>query len=319
MRSTQAPCHCPHCPRDDCRFGHCAHAAAPFETQGTLWADAPVPNDSTLFSMSQPSESAAAQDSSVLQELLDTNEFLNKIGQQSPWASYLRQHPSALGRLIEPVRKEAFVSVIGPQVISVGLTAHNSSTATVLDNAVIKAFLGEMATLRQTRDQQQIAYDQQSLQTATSGLNAAEQQMNAYLADHPQDVVGTTNDPTATQLSGNLATAEQLYDSAFSDYNSSELGLSHLLDSSQLHVIDSPNSPAAQGRKKKIAEGGVGGLLAGAAISMLLLTWVVWRDSSKSGTKDHGESLGLWMAMPSALSGYAATSNRPQRSIQCES
>lgn len=269
-----------------------------FTTQGTLWADAPVPNGSTVFSFTQPSESAAAQEASVLEELLDTNEFLVRIGQQSPWASYLRQHPSALGRLIGPVRKEASVAAIGPQVISVGLTSSNGSTAMALDKAIMTAFLGEIGTLQRTRDEQEISYDRQSLQTAASALSTAEQQLSAYLSNHPQDVVGATIDPTATQLNGNVATAEQLYDSAFSDYNTSELGISHPSDSSQLHVIDTPSTPVAQGRKKKIALSAVGGLLAGVVISMLLLAWMVWRDTS---TTARG-SRGLLTVTPSSLS-----------------
>ena len=284
-----------------------------FATEGALWADAPVPNDSTVFSLTQPSVSAAAQEASVLQELLDTNEFLVKIGQKSPWASYLRQHPTALGRLIGPVRKEVSVSAIGPQVISVGLTASNGATAMALDTAIMSAFLGQIGALERTRDEQEIAYDKQSLQTATSALSAAQQQLSAYLVDHPQDVVDAANDPTATQLTGNVTTAEQLYDSAFSDYNSSELGLSHPSDSSQLHVIDPPSAPVAQGRKKKIVLAGIGGLVAGAVISLLVLTWLVWRNTAKDMSRGVGGSLGLFtvsaslsdMPPPLVLNGHA--------------
>ena len=55
-----------------------------------------------------------------------------------------------------------------------------------------------------------------------------------------------------TQLSGNVATAEQVYGSAVANYNSSRAGLSSAKDSSQLHVIDQPAVAFAQGHKKAI-------------------------------------------------------------------
>jgi uncharacterized protein involved in exopolysaccharide biosynthesis len=260
--------------------------------QGTLWADTPVPDGSTVLSQSPPSQSPAAQQASILSELLGTDHFLADIGQRSPWAAYLRQHPSALSSVFASLRKQTTVSVLGPQVISVAYQSKDKATTAPMAKAIINAFVAELMSLQRTRDQQQIAYDKQTLQTALASLNSQQQQLSQYLAAHPQQA-GATVDPTVTQLSGNVATAEQLYGSAVSNYNSAELSLSSAKDSSQLHVIDQPGAAFAQAHKKTIIYAGVGGLFAGGVISMLLLSYLVSRDTAPWDAEDVENELGL--------------------------
>jgi capsular polysaccharide biosynthesis protein len=156
----------------------------------------------------------------------------------------------------------------------------------------MNTFVAQLLSLQQTRDQQQINYDKQALQTSSSALNAAQQQLSAYLFAHPQ-AAGATVDPTVTQLSGNVATAQGAYGTAVGNLNASEQGLSSADASSQLHVIDQPTAAAAQGRKKKIVYGGIGGLFAGGVISILLLSWLVSKDTSPWDAEDLEDELGL--------------------------
>jgi uncharacterized protein involved in exopolysaccharide biosynthesis len=279
--------------------------------QGTLWADAPVPDNSTVFSFSQqPGGSAAAQGASLLQELLHTNSFLVTIGQHSPWATYLREHPGSVPTVLGSVPKDASVTVVGPQVMSVGFMSNDAATSTVLDKAIMDAFVGEVVALQQVRDKQQIAYDKQSLQKAGQALSAAQQQLASHLAAHPQ-APGTTVDPTVTQLSGTVATAEQAYGSAVSDANGAQLSLSHASDSGELHVLDPPGPAAAQARKKKIVYAAVGGLFAGAVISVLLLSWLVSNDTSLRDAEDVEEALGL--SVVASIEQDRSSGRRPTR------
>ena len=263
-----------------------------YQAAGSLWADAPVPDNSTLFSQAPPNPSPAAQAASVLNELLTTHQFLTAVGPRSPWAAYLRQHPAAIGTVFASLQKDTNVSVLGPQVISVSYQSSDPATSAPMVRAIMNAFVAQLVSLQRTRDQQQITYDKQNLQTAASSLSSAQAELSRYLVAHPQ-LPGATIDPTVTQLSGNVADAEQLYGSAVSNLNTSELGLSSAADSSQLHVINQPSAISVQGRKKKIVESGIGGLFAGGVISILLLSWLVSRDTSPWNAEDLEDELGL--------------------------
>jgi len=260
--------------------------------QGTLWADAPVPDSSSVVSQSPPSPSPAAQQASVLSELMATDQFLANVGQRSPWAAYLRRHPGAVDSVFASLQKDTAVSVLGPQVISVVYQSSDPTTTAPMVRAIMNAFVAELVSLQRTRDEQQITYDKQNLQTTSSALSSAQVQLSTYLAAHPQQP-GATLDPTVTQLSGNVASAEQLYGTAVADYNSSELALSSVNDSSQLHVIDQPAVARLQSDKRKIAYGGIGGLFAGLVISLLLLSWLVANDNSPRDAEDVEDELGL--------------------------
>jgi uncharacterized protein involved in exopolysaccharide biosynthesis len=263
-----------------------------YQAQGTLWADAPVPDSSTVLSQSPPSPSPAAQQASVLSELLSTDHFLTEIGQRSPWAAYLHRHPTAVDTVFASLHKDTTVSVLGPQVISVAYQSSDAATTAPMARAIMNAFVAELVSLQRTRDQQQITYDKQNLQTASTALSSAQGQLSQYLAAHPQ-APGATVDPTVTQLSGNVATAEQSYGSAVASYNSSQLGLSSANDTSQLHVIDQPAVAYVQGHKKAIVYAGVGGLFAGGVISILLLSLLVSNDTSPWDAEDVENELGL--------------------------
>jgi hypothetical protein len=263
-----------------------------YTAQGTLWADSPLPNGSTVFSTSPPAQSPASQAVSVLSELLATDQFLQELAPRSPWAAYLRQHPGQTDTVFASLQKDTTVSALGPQVMGVTYQSSDEATTVPMARAIINTYVAQLDSLQRTRDQQQITYDKQTVQTALSALNSAQKQLSLYLLSHPQ-APGATVDPTVTQLSGNVATAQQAYGSAVGDLNTSQQGLSSASDSSQLHVIDQPATVITQGRKKKIAYGGIGGLFAGLVISILLLSWLVSKETAPWDADDVEDDLGL--------------------------
>jgi uncharacterized protein involved in exopolysaccharide biosynthesis len=263
-----------------------------YTAQGTLWADAPVPDGTTVFSTSPPTQSPASQGASVLSELLATDQFLKALAPHTPWAAYLRQHPGQLDNVFSSLQKNTTVSVVGPQVIGVSYQSSDPTTAAPMARAIMNTYVAQLLALQQTRDQQQITYDKQAVQTAASALSSAQKQLTAYLAAHPQPA-GATVDPTVTQLSGNVATAQGAYGAAVGNLNNSQQGLSSSSDSSQLHVIDQPAAASVAGRKKKIMYGGIGGLFAGGLISILLLSWLVSKETAPWDAEDVEDELGL--------------------------
>ena len=221
-----------------------------------------------------------------------TNQFLTKLGPHTPWAADLRRHPGAVDTVFASLQKDTTVSVLGPQLMGVTYQSTDPATAILMARAISNAFVAQLTSLQRERDQQQISYDKENLQTALNTLTSQQKQLSQYLSAHPQPA-GATVDPTVTQLSGNVATAQAEYGSAVAAYNSSKLGLSSASDSGQLHVIDQPAVAYAQGRKKKIVYGGMGGLFVGGVISILLLSWLVSKDTSPWDAEDLEDELGL--------------------------
>jgi uncharacterized protein involved in exopolysaccharide biosynthesis len=264
-----------------------------YQAMGTLWADAPIPGNSTVYSQQQPNPTPSAQEAAVLSELLPTEQFLTQIGKRSPWAAYLARNPGAVDTVFASLGKNTTVSTLGPQVIQVAYQSSNQATTAPVAKAIVNAFAAELVSLQQQRDQQQITYDKATLQTTLSALNSAQKQLSEYMAAHPGAVGATTVDPTVTQLSGDVASAQTAYGTAVANLDSSQQSLSSAADSSQLHVIDEPTGTFAQGRKKKIVYGGIGGLFAGGVISILLLSWLVSRDTSPWDAEDLEDELGL--------------------------
>ena len=261
-----------------------------YHAQATLWADAPVPDSSTVLATNPPSQSPASQAASVLSELLATNQFLTELGPHSPWAAYLRRHPGAVDTVFASLLKDTTVSVLGPQVIGVTYQSSDQATTAPMARAISNAFVAKLVALQQARDQQQITYDKQNEETALNALTGQQKLLDQYVAAHPQ---AAATDPTELQLSGNVATAEQAYGSAVASYNSTELDLSSATDTSALHVIDQPAVTYAAGRKKKIAYGGIGGMFAGGVISLLLLSWLVSKETAPWDAGDLEDDLGL--------------------------
>jgi uncharacterized protein involved in exopolysaccharide biosynthesis len=263
-----------------------------YTAQGSLWADAPVPDGTTVFSQNPPAQSPASQGASFFSELLVTDQFFKALAPHTPWAAYLRHHPGDLDNAFASLQKDTTVSVLGPQVIGVTYQSSDSATTAPMARAIMNTFVAQLVSEQRQRDQQQISYDNQSVQTTLSALSSAQKQLSEYLVTHPQ-APGATVDPTVTQLSGNVATAQQAYGAAVGNLNASQQGLASATDSSQLHVIDQPGVVTAQGRKKKIIYGGIGGLFAGAVISILLLSWLVSRETAPWDAEDLEDELGL--------------------------
>jgi uncharacterized protein involved in exopolysaccharide biosynthesis len=245
---------------------------------GTLWADSPLPSDSSI--VSGGTSNPAAAEASVLTELLYTRDFLGKIAARIGVGD-----SSKIGKGIS-------VSVPGPQVIGVSVKGKNPARLAKVDKAVEDEFIAEMVGTRTQRAQALAAYYQQQVNSAGKSLNDAKAQFSQYLAAHPS-ATSAPGDPL-TQLANNVALAQDQYNAAVDSYSKAGLDLSHISDTVQLSVIDQPILPTVpQSRKKRIVLGGLGGLLAGAVISFLTMLVLVGTDRSARRETEIEDALGL--------------------------
>jgi capsular polysaccharide biosynthesis protein len=274
-------------------------APAKYMAQGTLWADAPIPNESTIVSATNPTPSVTQ--AGVLAELLHTHDFLVKVGKRSPWATYLASQPPAVAdRVVDGLSRSVVITEPGSQVINVAVKSNTADSAAGLAKAVMNEFVDEVVATRQARGKSLTDYYKQRVDVAAKSLSDAQGQIGQYLRGRPATgvtgtaAVGTAEDATATQLAGTIALAQQQLVDAQNNFAKASLDLAHAADASQLHVIDQPAVPTApQSAKKKVIFAGVGGLLAGSVISLMVLLLFVAMDTTARDEADIEGALGL--------------------------
>jgi uncharacterized protein involved in exopolysaccharide biosynthesis len=263
-----------------CAVGYEMKQPRQYVSSATLWADSPVPNDTTL--LSAPNPSPAGAEAGVLSELLQTHQFLDNVLKRDPGAQFLVGH-----------LKDVSLTTPGPQVLVVSVTAKSPTAGSNANQALIDEFLTQVKSDTSLRAVALQNYYKQQLDTAANALSAAQEQLGQYLRTHPGSS-GSTNDPAATQLAGTVAAAQQQYATAQSNYNSAGLQLSAGASLSELHVIDKPQIPAGpKSRKKKLLFAGVGGLLGGVVLSLSLLAMLVATRPVPLAPSDIENTLGL--------------------------
>jgi uncharacterized protein involved in exopolysaccharide biosynthesis len=257
----------------------------------TLWADSAVPNDSTVFAPSDPTP--AAQTAGLFQELLHTRSFLMKVAGSQSAAGFLEGAIAPFDDItLGKVAGSVSVGTPGPQLVTLAVTAKDPEAATGLTTAFVEEFRRELTSTVQNRNQELLDFQQQRLEGASKALDNAQRQLTAYMADHPDSVPG--RDSTLTQLEGDLVAAQDAYSTAQSEVNDAQLALSVGTSSSSLRVVDEPKLPTyPQSRRTAIMFGAVGGLVAGGAITLLLLLFFVATDASAREAGDIERDLGL--------------------------
>src|SRR5207248_9121915 len=122
------------------------------DAAASMCCDVPVTSRSSIFSGA--SELPSASLSVVLTELLQTREFLSKVGQNSPWAGYLAAHPGADGdRLLFQLAGDVSVSTPGPHVLAIATKGASAGDALALAKSVADAYVAEVNDTQRTRAQ----------------------------------------------------------------------------------------------------------------------------------------------------------------------
>jgi capsular polysaccharide biosynthesis protein len=264
-----------------------------YESGVTVWFDTATPNPSSL--VTPPGQlTPAAQGQQTLQEFLDTKQFLIRVGHRSPLAAILGRTASgpALDYEMVAILSRAFsVSVSGPQVVSISMTAADPSYIPGTLTALTDEYVDELTGSLQAREQASVAYYQTQMSSAQLGLTKANDAVSAYQESHPG--ASPVADPTYSQLVSVAVEAQQNFLNIQNTLQQADLTLQSIKAPTAFHVID-PAGPAAKlSNKKHMIFTVVAGLAAGLAISALALSALTGLDKTARRREDIEAQLGM--------------------------
>jgi uncharacterized protein involved in exopolysaccharide biosynthesis len=243
----------------------------------------------------------AAQDQSMLNELLTTRYFRNTLARKSPLASYLEQHPaegwgpSALMAKLkaaptEDARIEAALSVKrvtsvveGPHVLRINFEATSPTVAVATLRELVAEFGKQRNLLR--RDALTTAND--AVASASKTLSDVRTNLSAYRQDHP---VSTSTDPQLKALGLAERNAVTQLGNATEVLNQATTAvLNGASVQTTLRVIDAPKLPTGPSTgKKRLLLAMMAGLFGGGLISILGILAL-----AKAGRGRHEDDEGL--------------------------
>jgi len=253
-----------------------------YMSTASLWVDTPAATDSSLGNLNPALTPPSQQEQSVITELLATRQFVLDVGHHSLLGPYLASHSSkgfsvtslfgaGAGSLDSQIIAalsggQLTTTMPGPQVLQVSYTGPTPAVARSTLATLVNELPHESSQLSQQHNQAALAYDKAQVQAAAQALQAARNQAVAYHQQHPK---AAPTDPNLTAL----ATAEAAAGTQLAQANAA---LNAVASSAKgggattVQVIDAAsNPPGPTTGKKKELEGILGGLAAGALISLL--------------------------------------------------
>jgi uncharacterized protein involved in exopolysaccharide biosynthesis len=259
-----------------------------YVSQASLWADAPVPNDTTI--LNAPNPTPAEQEMGVLQELLHTRKFVGGVWDRlvADGVEHGPPNDTQLGSLAKSIG----VATGGAHILALAVTDRTPAHARAAAKAAIAELIAEVATTRQNRLKQLVTFYTDQVNAASQELANAQDQLAAYLAAHPAGSNSTESGTGEAAVEGALITARQHFDDASASLLTAQQGLDSAKDSTELRVVDAPVLPGGpQSRKKQLAFAGVAGLVAGGLVSLLTLIFLVATDTSVRTVHDLDDDL----------------------------
>ena len=243
-------------------LGYASRAPKMYSSTATVFADASLPNASTLTAGVSPGfVTPAADKMTTLQEFLGTQSFLDKVALRSPLAPFLKTQPQAVqrggSRRHGQDRQGRHLRTPDPYRLRPSRQSPELAAGTV--KAVVDEFTAELGSVLQARAQSLAAVYKTSVDQATAALQSP------------------TNSSSTQQAaaSAQLAAAQQSYNQALSSASSGTL------DPTTFHMVDAPKVPTAPlPHKKQIMMAGIGGLLGGLVITIIALVVIMAQDRS---------------------------------------
>lgn len=251
---------------------------AVYRSSTSLWSDTAGGSANDLTGAPPP----AAQEQTMLNELLRTRAFQTSVAEAGPLASYLRAHPSqgfGPSALMQKLRgapslderiasalspKRVTSLVLGPHVLEV---SYDGPTPQV-SYATLRVLISQYEKQRDALRADALDSYRTSVANASAALTAAKTKIQAYMRVHPG---ASASDPTVIALQH----AER---NALDQVSGAMQGLTDAantsLDSSTttLRVVDKPELPtAAYSRHKKLVFGMIAGLFVGALVSFIAI------------------------------------------------
>lgn len=276
---------------------YAATRPATYETSTTVWFDNALPAASSL---DNPQSTTPAQEGQqVLEELLGTRQFLDKVARRGPLAAYLASHPSkqktagsSLDDQITSTLHKAFSSnPIGPQVLAVAMTSTNPSIMVGTLNALTAEYSAEVASDRTQRDQATASYYNVQMGAASASLTRANDAVTEYQRAHP--AATPPLDPIYDQLIQAATQAQATYTSIQEAYQHSNLALNNVLSPASFRVLDPAQPVSRLSNMKHEVFTVVAGLVAGLLISVLVISAFTALDKTARQQQDVEEALGM--------------------------
>jgi uncharacterized protein involved in exopolysaccharide biosynthesis len=262
-------------------------ATKSYTSTASLWIDTapPLPTSAGAVNAQIPSPPASAEQG-ILSELLTTDSFATSVAQHSLLGKLLGS-PAAIQAQAPQLLEAGQVipDVTGQQILKISYTGASPALADSVLGAIVSQLSDYHDRLTAAHDQGDLAYDREQVKIAQSALATARTNVSAYLAGHP----------AANQLDPNymsLVAAETTADTQLGQANTALSQATGTPNGSgwTIQVVDAPGPAVAKVlRKKTIAEGILGGAIAGMLLSFLVVVALtpakkeVWEDELPIG------------------------------------
>jgi uncharacterized protein involved in exopolysaccharide biosynthesis len=248
-----------------------------YRSSTSIWSDTAGGSANDLSGAPPP----AAQEQTMLNELLRTQAFATSVAEAGPLADYLRAHPSqgwGPGVLMQKLRgaptlderiatalgpKKVTSLVLGPHVLKV---SYDGPTPEV-SYGTLRALMSQYEKQRKELRESALDSYRASVAAASNALSQARARVQTYASEHPG--VSAT-DP-------GMAALQHAARNALDEVSVATQGLDSAVNSSldtgtTLRVVDKPDIPtAAYGRHKTLLFGLVAGLFVGALVSLIAI------------------------------------------------
>lgn len=259
---------------------------AVYRSSTSLWSDTAGGSANDLTGAPPP----AAQEQTMLNELLQTQAFQKSVAEAGPLAGYLRTHPSqgfGPGALMQKLRgaptlderiasalspKRVTSLVLGPHVLKVSFDGPTPQVSYATLGVLISQYEKQRDALRADALDSYRA----SVTAASKALTDARTKVQAYMRVHPG---ASASDPTRISL-------QHAASNALDQLSGATQGLTDAANTSldsaatSLRVVDKPELPtAAFSRHKKLVFGVIAGMFVGALISFIAIYALTKRSS----------------------------------------
>ena len=247
---------------------------AVYRSTTSLWSDTAGGSANDLSGAPPP----AAQEQTMLNELLQTQAFQKSVAETGPLAAYLRAHPSegwGPGAMMHKLRgaptlderiaaalsaKRVTSLVLGPHVLKV---SYDGPTPQV-SYRTLQALISQYEKRRdELRDDALSSYST-SVTAASKALSNARAKVQAYMNAHPGASASNAQRVALVHAERNALDQLSAATQGLSDAANASLGST----GTTLRVVDQPEVPtAAFSSKKKFLFGIIAGLFVGALMS----------------------------------------------------
>lgn len=266
-----------------------------YQTTMNLWFDTAAPNASSLQQL-PAGQTPAVGGQTQLQEFISTEQFLVNVGRRGPLAADIEKSGvtdrAAVNAEIATTLEKAFtVTATGPQVVQVTMSGHDPSYMVGTMNALATEYVDEITTTLKQRDQSSASFYNVQVRQATTELARANAALQSYEQAHPQAT--TLTDVNLSQLSQIVSQDQSNLTTLQGDVRSTQIALQNVQSWASFRVVDRPQAPWAKSMKKHDILIGSAGLIAGIAISSLLLSALTSLDRTARSGEDVVELIGV--------------------------